>query len=92
MKFLKEKDMDTAISETEMLESMGGKVGEVVKKLIDMGTVRCHGICFKDTPTTDIRGYPHEGGIPDKDGKKWWVYVHCNNPLKNRTCDYDNRA
>lgn len=75
--------------EKQMTEDMGGEVGEVVKKLKALKEVKCWGVCFKKTSTADIRGYPHDGGIPDKDGKLWWVYVHCNNPLKERNCDYD---
>ena len=26
-----------------------------------------------------FRGYPHEGGLADAEGKKWWVYYHCPN-------------
>ena len=81
--------MDDAIGEIQMTEDMGGEVGAAVKKLKALKEVKCHGICFKMTSTDDIRGYPHDGGIPDKDGKLWWVYVHCNNPLKDRKCDYD---
>lgn len=80
------------MNESTMTLSMGGEVAEEVKRLEKSGTIRCRGICFKDTPTTDIRGYPHDGGIPDAQGKKWWVYVHCNNPVtrdeKRGKCDY----
>lgn len=73
-----------------MTEEMGGEVGEAVRKLKEMKKIKCHGICFKETSTRDVRGYPHDGGIPDKNGDKWWVYVHCNNKLKSgRLCEYD---
>lgn len=76
--------------EQEMTEDMGGKVGKAVKNLKERKTILCRGVCFKDTPTTDIRGYPHDGGIPDKDGKLWWVYVHCNNNTTTRDeCGYE---
>lgn len=79
--------------EEVMTEEMGGRVGEVVRQLKQKGAIHCHGICRKDTPTDDIRGYPHDGGIPDKDGKRWWVYVHCANPVKRcgktEECAYD---
>lgn len=75
--------------EIQMTEEMGGEVGEAVRKLKELGTVRCIGICYDQTSTDDIRGYPHDGGIPDKDGKLWWVYVHCNNISKrHRECGY----
>ena len=32
-----------------------------------------------------IVGYPHDGGIKDENGHKWWLYVHC--PAQN--CGYD---
>ena len=32
-----------------------------------------------------IVGYPHDGGQKDKEGHKWWLYVHCPDPI----CGYD---
>lgn len=32
-----------------------------------------------------IVGYPHDGGQKDKEGHKWWLYVHCPDPK----CGYD---
>lgn len=80
--------MDSAIGEREMTEDMGGEVAAFVKRVYGK-KVRCHGICFKETVATDIRGYPHDGGLKDGNGNKWWVYVHCENPVKKRTCNYD---
>ena len=79
--------------EREMTEVMGGGVGDEVKRIKDKGVIPCHGICFADAATDDIRGYPHDGGLEDKDTNKWWVYVHCINPVKRNgkteDCNYD---
>lgn len=79
--------------EKNMTVEMGGEVGEEVQRILKKGKVRCYGICFKETDAQDIRGYPHDGGLADKDGKKWWVYVHCSNPVeregKLEECGYD---
>lgn len=79
-------------NERHLTADMGGEVGAEVKRLKDLGKVECHGVCFKDTSTDDIRGYEHSGGLEDSYGKKWWVYVHCNNPVMRAdigVCDYD---
>lgn len=80
-------------NEVQMTENMGGEVGRIVAEIRKAVSISCHGICFDETATNDIRGYPHEGGIADSSGKRWWVYVHCSNPVKRAgkraTCDYD---
>ena len=32
---------------------------------------------------TKFYGYPHDGGLSDKEGRKWWVYVKCSAPIKH---------
>jgi hypothetical protein len=58
----------------------GGTVAEFVS-MASGNSFDC--TCGATITVKDIRGYPHEGGIPDLHGKKWWVYVRCNK------CRYD---
>ena len=54
--------------------SFGGKLWRRVKKLsaVQM-TCRCGCKFTLDNP----KGYLHEGGITDKNGKQWWLYYTC---------------
>lgn len=87
------KQMNTAIGEQEATVDMGGELGRTVAKIKKRDKVQCHGICRKMTSTEDLRCYPHEGGLPDKDGKRWWLYVHCHNVVKRNdrkdVCGYE---
>jgi hypothetical protein len=61
-------------------ENMGGEVAEFIKKVKDQ-KFTC--TCTKTFPVNQFMAYEHSGGLKDKDGKKWWVYVHCPH------CSYD---
>ena len=63
-------------------EKMGGEIGETIKNLRGKQfPCTCHHEHLIKLET--FTAYPHEGGLADKDGKKWWLYVTC--PL----CNYD---
>lgn len=34
---------------------------------------------FEIGPQADIRGSPHDSGLEDREGEKWWVSVECPN-------------
>ena len=87
----KMKGFHLEFGEIDATTIIGGEAEETVRKILEHDTIKCWGICFKDTATTDIRAYPHEGGLADGEGERWWIYVHCNNFLKRakRACDYD---
>ncbi len=68
------RDMEE--EEQVMTVDMGGQVGEVVKNF-STKKFNCIGICHKEIAASPIIGVPHDGGHPDKDGKKWWLFVVC---------------
>lgn len=78
------------MQEKTMTEDMGGEVADFIRK-VKGKYIHCYGTCWSDVQCNDIRGYPHEGGLADATGQKWWVYVHCTNPkdVKGNECGYD---
>lgn len=54
----------------------GGAVAEFVKKYRGE-TIRCFGTCRGDWVIDAFRAYPHDGGLADGNGKRWWVYFKC---------------
>lgn len=65
---------DKRIDERTINENLGGEVAEVIKKLVGKSFV-CS--CEKEIFANGWLGYQHEGGLADKDGKKWWIYIEC---------------
>jgi hypothetical protein len=66
-------------NETEgraMNEQVGGELGEMIKKLKGK-RFECLGTCHKKHTIRVLLAYPHDGGLADKDGKKWWLYYEC---------------
>jgi len=54
--------------------------GEVSKMLDELSGVKFHciGVCNNLIAASPIIGYPdHDGGFPDKDGRKWWLFITC---------------
>ncbi len=66
--------------ERTITERLGGEIEPIIKEL--KGKVfTCS--CKQKITVGAWLGYPHEGGLTDKNGKKWWVYVEC------PKCEYD---
>lgn len=55
-------------------ESFGGKLWRRAKKLMN-SVMKCK--CGHEFKLDNPKGYLHEGGIEDKDGKQWWLYYTC---------------
>lgn len=63
-------------------EHMGGELGAMITKLKGR---KFHCLC-RNNPVITITGfmaYPHDGGLADSEGNKWWMYITCPH------CDYD---
>lgn len=58
--------------------SMGGELGQAIKEL-SRKDFQCLGICRKSIKAIGWLGEEHEGGLADKDGKKWWLWISCDN-------------
>jgi hypothetical protein len=68
--------------ERTITERMGGEIEQKIKELKGK-TFTCSLNCKQKITVGAWLGYPHEGGLADKDGKKWWIYVEC------PKCSYD---
>lgn len=70
-------------------EKMGGELGKTIKELKGH-VIDCLGVCRKRYKITEFRAYPHDGGLADKTGKRWWLYSHCHVKLRSGyMCNYD---
>ena len=82
----------TPDSERCVNEHMGGELGAMIKKLRGK-TYACNGICYKPAKADMFMAYPHDGGLADATGTKWWLYVHCTHSVrrgnKKDECGYD---
>lgn len=63
-------------------ENLGGEVGRTIKILTGV-PFTC--TCGKHQILGGFFGYPHTGGLDDKDGNRWWLYYEC----ENRKCRYE---
>jgi len=55
-------------------EQMGGEITEIINGLKGK-TFVCS--CKKQIKINRWLGYKHGGGLADKNGEKWWLYVEC---------------
>lgn len=62
---------------------MGGELGETIESLQGKSFM-CLGTCGKSKVIASLLAYPHDGGLEDKDGEKWWLYYEC------PTCGYQS--
>ncbi|HEY1198463.1 MAG TPA: hypothetical protein VGG32_07030 [Thermoplasmata archaeon] len=62
--------------EKRMSPEDGGEVAEFIRN-VDEGSYEC--LCGNHVKLNErsFRGYPHEGGLSDKNGKRWWVWATC---------------
>ena len=71
------KKLDKLIEETVLTTDMGGDVEKLIMET-SMKRYECLGLPSGHMEIVGAwYGYPHDGGIPDKDGKKWWAYQKC---------------
>jgi len=62
-------------------EHMGGEVARIIDFLNGKPFPCSCGLILKLDGVAE--GYLHDGGYEDKDGKKWWLFLHCSK------CEYD---
>lgn len=61
--------------------NMGGDLGKAIESMTGK-SFECS--CRRTIPLgSNFLAYPHEGGLADAEGNKWWLYVSC------PWCDYD---
>ena len=66
--------------ERTVTERMGG---EIEQTITSMKGKKFTCSCKQKITVNGWLGYPHDGGLTDKEGKKWWIYVEC------PKCEYD---
>jgi len=74
------KPLELDSTEQFLDEVMGGAV-EVFIQGHRNKKMKCS--CGDEMTLDEFVGYPHDGGLADSSGKKWWVFCHCDN------CGYD---
>ncbi len=71
------KRLDISVGEIVLTTDMGGDVEKLIMET-SMKRYECLGLPSGHTEIVGAwYGYPHDTGIPDKDGKKWWAYQKC---------------
>lgn len=71
------EDVKLDPDEKILTEEDGGEVGKFIKKYKNKKYM-CLGHSKNNIHTVNtFYGYPHDGGLSDKNGKKWWVFVYC---------------
>ena len=69
--------------EQVLTESDGGEIADFIKR-VKGKEFECSVNCQQRFPITEILGYhPHDGGLANAQGEKYWVYVKC------PKCGYD---
>lgn len=64
-----------------MTEKFGGEIEKYIKKIKGR---KFFCMCGNKLVADIFFGYPHVGGLADKDGETWWLYVKCDN------CEYSS--
>lgn len=65
---------ETGVRERIITIAMGGDIDKELTPLLGE-EYEC--VCGKMVEIGNMKGYPHEGGLKDGEGKKWWVYHLC---------------
>jgi len=53
----------------------GGEVGEIVSTVVGETWECPH--CYSELVVGGLDGRPHEHGVEDENGDKWWLYLEC---------------
>ena len=55
-------------------ENLGGDIGKIIKTLTGL-PFKCS--CRKIQTLGNFFAYPHDSGLEDADGEKWWLFYRC---------------
>ena len=69
-------ELEMGVNEQYANVDFGGEVETVLRRLQGKKH-RCS--CMHENLMDKFVCYPHEGGLPDKHGKRWWLYWRCPN-------------
>lgn len=62
--------------EKQMTLDMGGAVADFIDEWKG-AVIKCFGTCNSMLKMQTFHGYPHDGGLEDKNFRAWWVYYKC---------------
>ncbi len=61
-----------------LTEDSGGILGKTIAELKGLPFIcAMSNKCNTERQLDEFRGYRHEGGLPDKEGNKYWTYWNC---------------
>lgn len=69
-----------AFGEKILTEDLGGKLGEEISKLRGLPFICAMSAskkCNSEQKLDEFRGYRHSDGLPNKEGRKYWLYWEC---------------
>jgi len=67
-------DKDSNLYIRSINEKLGGEVAKTILRFKGK-LFKC--TCGKKVTMWNFLGYPHDGGLVDGHGKKWWVFIEC---------------
>jgi hypothetical protein len=72
-----EKRENSLPGEIVLTTNMGGEIEELINETA-LKSYNCLGLPKGHIEIVGAwHGYPHDGGLSDKNGKKWWAYQKC---------------
>ena len=73
----KEKRQELLPEERILTVETGGEIADLIRRTFH-GRYECIGGSSSHIePVESWYGYPHDGGLSDGTGKRWWVYQKC---------------
>ena len=72
-----ENKENSSPGEIVLTTDMGGEIEELIKETA-LKSYKCLGLPKGHIEIVGAwHGYPHDGGLSDKDGQRWWPYQKC---------------
>lgn len=71
--------MMTVPGERKADEDMGGRIAAIMERTQE-AELRCwlgFNGCRRTLDMSQWYAYPHSGGVPDGEGRLWWLYLRC---------------
>ena len=85
-RLLEEETFYSNVNEKELTLADGGEVARFIQ-YAEGKEYLCSGYHARNEDSIHLArkfyGYPHNGGLSDSRGLKWWVFVKCSSPIRN---------
>ena len=63
--------------ERPIVVEMDGEIADFLKSIEGKQLAPGYGYCPHRPEIVGWMGHPHDGGLSDSTGKRWWLYVEC---------------